>query len=858
MRCVAVALLVALPAVAAEPVRFNRDVRPILADNCFGCHGAGKQKGGLRLDTFDAATGKNKKSDLIAFSPKKPGESEALKRVFTADSKELMPPADSHKTLTAAQKATLKRWVDEGAVYEPHWAFAPVTPPAVPKVSRDTKGSAVSPIDAFLEAELAKRNLTPNAEADRPTLIRRVAFTLTGLPPTPKEVDDFLADSQPGAYERMADRYFASPHHGEEMARHWLDLARYADTHGLHLDNERGLWPYRDWVVRAFNANTKFDQFTTEQLAGDLLPNASKDRLVATGFNRCNVSTGEGGSIDAEWHFRNAVDRAAVAAETWMGLTAGCAQCHDHKFDPISQKEFYSLYAFYYSAAGPPLDGNALLHEPSVKLATPEQERALAGFDRRLKTVDAAIARVKYTDPAAAAALTGVAVQPDSSDTALSFEAWVVAKGGADAAKLPKPVTDLFAALAGKPPNPQQDAQLRAHYLRFVCDTTAALLDPLTKQKEALTAERGKLDASIPGSMIFRDGPPRQAHVMGRGQYDKPGEKVEPGTPAVFPKLDATGRASRLDLARWLLRPDHPLTARVYVNRLWQQAFGIGLVKTSSDFGVQGEPPINPDLLDWLAADFRTTWDVRAALRRMILSDAFRRSSKATPAVLQADPDNRLLARGPRLRLDAEQVRDNALSVSGLLVPDLGGKGVKPYQPDNIWEPVAFTGSNTQNYPRGSGGDLYRRTVYTFYKRTAPPPYMSNLDSPNREQPCPRRDRSNTPLQALQLLNDTQHVEAARVLAERMILEGGATADGRVRFAFKLLLGRPPADKELGIVTAELAKHLGRYANAPADAAKLLAVGDRKPNPKLKADEVAAYALVAGMLLNLDETLTRN
>jgi hypothetical protein len=703
-------VLLAVPLLSAEPVKYNRDVKPILAENCFGCHGAGKQKGNLRLDTPEAAFAKNKKSDLAAIVPKKPGESEAIKRVFTADAKEVMPPADSHKKLTDAQKIILKRWVEEGAVYEGHWSFVPLVAPPVPK-------GAANPIDAFVNDALAKKGLTPNPEADRPTLIRRVAFALTGLPPTPKEVDDFVADTKPGAYERMVDRYFASTHHGEEMAKHWLDIARYADTHGLHLDNERGLWPYRDWVVRAFNTNMKFDQFTVEQLAGDLLPNATKDQLVATGFNRCNVSTGEGGSIDAEWYFRNALDRAAVASETWLGLTAGCATCHDHKFDPISQKEFYSLYAFFYSAAGSPLDGNALYHEPSVKLSTPEQDKQLADFDRRQKAVDAVLARVKYTDPAVAAALTGGAgLTAEATDIGLSFESWVAARGGPDAAALPKPIADTFKALGkDKKPDANQAKQLRDHYLRAVCLTTRDVLGPLLTQKDVVTAERQKVDQSIPASMIFRDGAVRQAHVMSRGDYTKPGEKVEPNTPAVFPKLDAKGRATRLDFARWLVRSDHPLTARVYVNRLWQQAFGVGLVKTSSDFGVQGTPPVNPELLDWLAADFRTTWDVRATFRRMILSDAFRRSSKATPSLLNADPDNRLLARGPRFRLDAEQIRDNALSVSGLLDPTVGGKGVKPYQPDNIWEPVAFTGSNTQNYKRDSGNALYRRTMYTFY-----------------------------------------------------------------------------------------------------------------------------------------------
>ena len=837
-----------------EPVRFNRDVRPILASACFGCHGQGKQKAGLRLDQPDAAYAKNKNSGVAAITPKKAEASEALRRIFSADATEAMPPPDSHKKLTAEQKAVLKRWVEEGAVYEPHWAFTAITKPLV---SRDTKGSA---IDALLADQLAKRGLTPNPEADRPTLIRRVSFALTGLPPTVKEADEFLVDTKDGAYERMVDRYLAKPQYGEEMARHWLDLARYADTHGLHLDNERGLWPYRDWVVRAFNDNKRFDRFTVEQLAGDLLPNPTKDQLVATGFNRCNVTTGEGGSIDAEWHFRNAVDRAAVAAETWLGLTAGCAQCHDHKFDPISHKEFYSLYAFFYSAAGSPLDGNALHHEPSVKLATPEQEKKLAEFDRRLKAVDATIATVKYADPGLTAALTGFAPHPDAADTGVSFAAWVNARGGPDAAKLPKPITDVFTALGktGKP-NANQTKQLRDHYLRAVCVTTADVLDPLLKSKEAVTAERTKLDQSIPASMIFRDGAVRQAHVMARGQYDKPGEKVDPNTPAVFPKLTAKSRPTRLDLANWVVGKDNPLTARVYVNRLWQQFFGVGLVKSSSDFGLQGEPPSHPELLDWLAAEFRDGgWDVRATVRLLVTSAAFRRSSKVSPQMLQADPDNRLYARGPRFRLDAEQVRDNALFVSGLLDPAIGGKGVRPYQPDNIWEPVAFTGSNTQHYKRDAGAALYRRTLYTFYKRTAPPPYLVTFDAPNREQPCSRRDRSNTPLQALQLLNDTQHVEAARVFAERVLTEGGATPAERITFAFRLVLTRAPTSRETAILQEELAAHLERFGKAPADAAKLLAVGERKPKPGLKPDEAAAWTLVLSVLLNLDETLTRN
>ena len=476
----------------------------------------------------------------------------------------------------------------------------------------------------------------------------------------------------------MVDRYLASPRYGEEMARHWLDLVRYADTHGLHLDNERGVWPYRDWVVRAFNENKRFDTFTVEQIAGDLLPHPTKDQLVATGFNRCNVTTGEGGSIVDEWHFRNAVDRAAVTAEAFLGLTAGCAQCHDHKFDPISHKEFYSLYAFYFSAAGSPLDGNALLHEPSVKLSTPEQDRRFTEWDRRLASLNAAIATAtnRYADPAVFAAVAGTVTGRESNDPAVSFVAWVKARGGD--VKPPEPIAAIFKALgaAGKP-NANQTKTLREHYLRSVCQLTDAVLDPLMKAKDSLAAERQKFDATIPASLIFRDAPTvRTAYVMARGQYDKPGDKVEPDTPSAFPPLSATGRATRLDLAKWMVGKQNPLTARVYVNRLWQQFFGVGLVKTANDFGTQGERPSHPELLDWLAAEFRDGgWDVRATVRLLVTSKAFRRSSKATAELIGNDPENRYLARGPRFRLDAEQVRDNALAVAGLLGPHTRRQG---------------------------------------------------------------------------------------------------------------------------------------------------------------------------------------
>jgi len=790
----AVACAVSPLGAAPDAVGFNRDVRPILADACFSCHGPSQQKAGLRLDKPESAT-KPTKAGTTAFVAGKPEKSEAVRRIFSVDETEMMPPPGPHKKLTPAQKETLTKWVTAGAVYEPHWSFTPLQAPVVPA---NTKGTVNNPVDAFLNERLGKLGMTATGEADKPTLIRRAAFALTGLPPTPKDSKTFLDDAKPGAYERMVDRYLATPQYGEEMARHWLDLARYGDTHGLHLDNERGTWPYRDWVVRSFNDNLPFDKFSIQQLAGDLLPNPTKDQLVATGFNRCNVTTGEGGSIDAEWHFRNAVDRAAVASETWLGLTAGCAQCHDHKFDPITAKDFYSLYAFFYSAAGSPLDGNVLLHEPSVKLSTPEQEKALADFDAKIAKLNVDIAAIK-PEPKNVAALVGFAAGTRQS--------------------------------------------------------------PLIKTRTALTAERKKLDDTIPGSMIFRDAPtPRQAHIMLRGQYDKPGEKVEPDSPHFLPPMKkAAARGNRLDFANWIVGPENPLTARVYVNRLWQQFFGTGLAKNANDFGAQGEPPTHPELLDWLAASFRDGgWDRRALVKMLVTSAAFRRSSQVGPELLKLDPENRLLARGPRFRLDAEQVRDNALFVGGLLNPTLGGKGVRPYQPDNIWEPVAYTGSNTRNYKPDTGSALYRRSLYTFFKRTAPPPFLANFDAPNREQPCSRRDRSNTPLQALQLMNDVQHVEAARNFAERLITEGGATPAERIAFAFQILLSRQPTSEESRIVIGALEAHLARYTKSPADAKKLIAIGETKPNATMQPPELAAYTMIATLLLNLDETLTRN
>ncbi|SIO22788.1 Planctomycete cytochrome C [Singulisphaera sp. GP187] len=856
--------------------RFNRDVRPVLAETCFRCHGPGVKKAGLRLDQREAAL-KPTESGEIPIVPGKTDESELIRRIFSEDESEVMPPPSAKKPLTLEQKNLLKQWVELGAPYEAHWSYTAPVKDQAPRPQKGASAGAGNPIDAFIADRLQRDGLSMTPEADKETLIRRVAFTLTGLPPTPREVDAFLGDSSSKAYENMVERYLFSPRYGEEMARHWLDVARYADTHGLHLDNERQMWHYRDWVVKSFNDNQPFDRFTIEQLAGDLLPEPTPDQLIATGFNRCGVTTSEGGSIDAEWYFRNAVERVSTMAETWMGMTAGCAVCHDHKFDPLSAKEFYSLYAFFYSAAGPAMDGNALLHEPTLKLPTPRQKGTLAELDARLAEVRQELDRQRqalaYRDPAETAKPVGAdqaaskpsaeGVDPRANDPNQSFRAWSKLGGVTEAKSAPAGIQALLKKAHAGPLPPAEESSLRAYYLENVCEATKGPFKPLLEQVTALTKERTELDAQIVATYIFKDlDKPRDAFVMLRGQYDAPGTKVEPGTPAVLPPLHRGGtgtRATRLDLANWLVSPEHPLTGRVTVNRFWQQLFGTGLVKTAFDFGTQGEPPSHPELLDWLAVSFRESgWDVKALVRLMVNSATFRQSSRITPDLLKRDPENRLYARGPRYRLDAEQIRDNALFVSGLVNFEMGGRGVRPYQPPNIWEPVAFTGSNTRSYQPDTGAAVYRRSLYTFMKRTAPPPFLTNFDAPNREAFCTRRERSNTPLQALQLMNDVQHFEAARALAEQMMSDGGATPADRIRHGFRLVLARRPEAEELSTLEDQFGKHLARFVRDPEAAKKVVHVGNTPSRATLPELELAAYALVANTLLNLDETVTKN
>ncbi|MFO0801691.1 MAG: PSD1 and planctomycete cytochrome C domain-containing protein [Gemmataceae bacterium] len=842
--------LFASSARADDAIDYNRDVRPILSDACFTCHGpdAKTRRAKLRLDLPEEAT--KKRGLIYAIKPGDLKESNSWDRIISDDADYVMPPKDHKKQLTDKQKEIIKKWIEGGAKYQKHWSFEPI-----PK-------RGAGSIDGFLNDAIKKAGLTAQPEADKTTLIRRLSFALTGLPPSLKELDEYLADKSPNAYEKMVDRYLASSRYGEEMARHWLDVARYADTHGLHLDNERYMWKYRDWVVKSFNENLPFDQFTKWQIAGDLLPNPTPDQLTATGFNRCNVTTGEGGSIDAEWVYRNAVDRTSAMAQAFLGLTAGCAVCHDHKFDPISMKEYYSLYAFFLSAADPALDGNVAIVGPFAKLPTAEQQKKLddaikAEAEAKAKLLNAARS-LKYVDPADEPGESQVFAADEelfddlfptgstSSNTSRNAADWVTnpsfgAKSGRrvlrqansffhqdaiqfkgriitvpangefsawvylDPHKPPGAISVQFGGgkkvwwgsepttgtgysggdpgdRVGPLPKPGEWAKLsisteklglkelqvigsltlqehggvvhwdavslrgqgrlktdprtsfslwqklekskpaggekslREHFLAFVARPLNAEHEAAQVAYEKAQAGRAAAEDAIPGSLIFRDlGMPREAFVMARGQYDKPGDKVQPGVPAVFPPLKSAGpRPTRLDLANWLVSPEHPLTARVAVNRLWQQFFGTGLVRTSADFGTQGELPSHPELLDWLADEYRSTgWDTKKLVKRIVMSDAFRRDSKFDAK----DPGNRLLARGPRLRLDAEQLRDNALFTSGLMNHTLGGRGVNPYQPPNIWEPVGYGDSNTRYYLQDHGEALYRRSLYVFIKR---------------------------------------------------------------------------------------------------------------------------------------------
>ena len=1267
-----------VPSAAAEhhetpqaTLNYNLDIRPILADNCFACHGpdAKTRQANLRFDTKAGAF--SEPSGYPVIVPGKPEESELHLRIVSDDDAYRMPPADFNKTLTPEQIEAVTQWIREGANWEEHWAFTTPVRPTPPAVKNKDWGR--NPIDAFILSRLEKEGLTPASEADKRTLIRRLSFDLTGLPPTREEIHQFLADDSPDAYEKLIDTFMAKPEYGEHLARFWLDVARYGDTHGLHLDNYREMWPYRDWVINAFNKNMPFDQFTIEQLAGDLLPEPTLDQRVATGFNRCHVTTSEGGSINAEYFVRYAIDRANTTSAVWMGLTVGCAQCHDHKYDPITQKEFYQLYAYFNNITENAMDGNRKDSPPVVKLPTPEQKAELAAFDAQITELDAqtkapipeldatqiawenkmprwttlkptslhskgdatlevlednsilasgtnpeqetyevivdlppgkwsavrlegitheslpnsGIGRssngnVVLTDfavfiappaaesdespvaessdsdadtetqtegedtdaeagstpaeadaetqaentpadvnaeaqaekapadtdaeaeagstPDAEASAENETENPDAADPWTSVQivqAWadheqvmgennlggVVANaiddkpetgwaldrrrenrqaiflvaapfgmeggrlkirlkhefdlrqkqlgrfrlaltdaatiypigskiglgtwhaagpftaehgnlafyqvyepetkavntgntfevndktikweqqshwvdeqvhndivgensatyltrnissvtqqkillhiGSNDALKvwmngtellaknvqrdaaadqeqvqvelkpgnntlllkivnysgpsgfyfriesappmLPANIVDIAGTSRGERETAQKD-QIRDYYRanitldksvnenahRAFADLKMVVADLAeTRQK------RNTLDGSLTTTLVMQERTePRGAYVLARGEYQHPGEQVQPQTPAVLPTMSEGTAPNRLGFAKWLLSPEHPLTARVAINRYWQNVFGTGIVKTAEDFGTQGTPPVHPELLDWLATEFIASgWDVQTILKLMLTSSTYRQSAQVTPEKLARDADNILLSRAPRYRFDAETVRDNALALSGLLYPKIGGPSVKPPQPGGLWKAVGFSGSNTDTFVKDTGADkVYRRSFYTFWKRTAPPPQMNILDAPSREACTIRRERTNTPMQALMLMNDPQFFEAARTFAERAVKEGGETPQARIAYLFEAATARLPKPREEALLLETFQIHYQELEANPEAAKELIAVGESKPDEALDAVEVAAWTMIANLILNLDEVLNK-
>jgi hypothetical protein len=1081
------------PPPAPAKLSFNADVEPILAANCFGCHGPdpGSRKAGLRLDRDEFAFAPHEKSGpaIVRFQPDK---SLLVLRVESKKEKEMMPPPEEHKTLKPDEIALLRRWIAEGAQYQEHWSFIPPSAKTPPQVPAALEGSIRNPIDQFVVARLATDHLAPSPEADRRSLIRRVTLDLTGLPPSPQEVDAFLADTAPGAYERVVDRLLASPRFGEHRARYWLDYVRYADTHGIHFDNYRAIWPYRDYVIRAFNANMPFDRFIREQLAGDLLPARTWDELAATGLMRCNLTTNEGGDIPEETYVNQTRDRVETFGVTFLGLTTGCAACHDHKFDPFTHRDFYRLAAFLNNTAEKPWDLNVADPGPVVRLPRDEdraaaevvlarradlQERLEVRRKRGRELVAAWIAYghppaavspdalelrlrldegrgdvVKNTAPAAAVkefkADTNPLVWGEDSwlwpsmrmdilsrlrlgtlgdveaDEKFSAGGWLMlrlkpgnidtgdgslfsrmgdakrrdgagweiyqekqhfvvnlvpAREAASASKEPEAVPapagdkdkeDSDGKAAEKPKRgisvatkeafPRDewrhvfftyDGSRHADGVKIYVDgvkvdtdvvldkltpsasirTDAAMqlgrrddfqpmretrfqdvrfyrralapeevarlpfedvaseivarqpdpskwsrdesfvvtdrwflgeVDPEAKKLAAAVAEHtNALDALTkdgdPSLIAVEKPTPAYADILKRGDYYSRIERVGPGTPHFLPPLPAGAPEDRRGLAEWLLAPEQPLFSRVTVNRMWQEIFGTGLVETSGDFGIMGSKPSHPELLDWLAVRFRESgWDVKQFYRLLVTSATYRQSSVVSPEKLARDPNNRLLSRGPRFRMDAEMLRDSALAVSGLLVEKVGGPSVKPYQPAGLWEEVAMPESNTRLYVSDHGDALYRRSVYTFWKRVSTPPSMEAFDAPSRETVCPRRVRTDTPLQAFVTMNDPQWFESARCLAQRALRARPETG-GRLDYMARTTLSRGLTPREVAVFQRSMGQFRADLGSNPQAAKEILSVGESPVDQALPPAELAEWTMVASQFLNLDEFLTK-
>lgn len=767
-------------------VRFGRDVLPILSENCYPCHGPDDQqrKGGLRLDSQSSASldlGGYRAIEIGA-----PDQSRLIQLINSNDPETRMPPPKTKKALTERQRMILRTWIAAGAPYDEHWAWTPPARPDIPQTESSHQW-ARNPIDHFVHRSMSSAALSPSPEADTNTLIRRVSLDIRGLPPTPKEVDQFVHDNSPDAYSRLLDRLLESPRYGERMVVDWLDAARYADSNGYQVDRDRETYAWRDWVIRAFNENMPFDQFTIEQLAGDLLPNPTLKQLIATGFNRNHMMNEEGGVIPEEFLAEYCADRVETVATVWMGLTFLCARCHDHKYDPLTQTDYYSLFAYFHNISEKGR-GNYGAHirrnnPPMIQLPAPELEAKRTRIEITVKALQQKIATLE---------------KDDSEREALQ-----------------------------------------------------------TKLDEA-QKKFNEIDLSIPTALVMEELPePRQTFVLQRGAYDKPGARVTARTPQILTSRPFNGLPNRLGLARWLVSRDHPLTARVTVNRLWQSIFGTGLVRTPGDFGTRGALPSHPELLDWLAVEFMETgWDVKRMVRLILSSATYRQSSRLRKEDIEIDPENLYYARSPRYRLQAEFIRDQALAASGLLVSDIGGPSVRPYHPPGLYEQIV-AGKGPSKYVEDHGSGLYRRSVYTYWKRSVPHPAMLTFDAPFRETCVVQRPRTNTAMQALNLMNDPTYLEASRHLAVRMMKHGGILSQDRISYGFQIVLARKPFPTELNLLHQSLQQRLDEFQAYPEQAKAFLDVGHSPIQKDIPAVDLAAYTLTASTLLNLDETLTR-